>query len=112
VRLCLLGNSGATPIKSQQQLLTKCEQSQSDVNKHVRLHGEKFMRPQPSTMNYKKLRKAENSRSGLPQGRAHQLVVQCQMVSPEHMQNRKFMWTGQFHITILIYCMYILTCMQ
>lgn len=43
------------------------------------------MKPQPQTKNSRQLRNAERGRSSLPQGRAHQLFIQHQMVSPEDM---------------------------
>jgi hypothetical protein len=42
------------------------------------------MRPQPYTENCRPLRKAESRRNSLPQERARQLLIQYQMVSPEH----------------------------
>lgn len=41
------------------------------------------MRPQPYMKGYKKRRKDACRRNGLPQGKAHQLVLQHQIVSPE-----------------------------
>jgi hypothetical protein len=37
--------------------------------------------PKENSKNYRQLRNAESRRNSLPQGRAHELVVQYQMVS-------------------------------
>lgn len=46
--------------------------------------GEKTMRFQTYTKNYRQLRKSGRQRGGLPQGRKYQFVVQCQIVNPEY----------------------------
>lgn len=46
-------------------------------NIHLKLDGEKSSRPQPYAKNYRQLRKARNGKGDLPQGRAHQLVIEC-----------------------------------
>ena len=53
------------------------------------------MRPQPYAKSYRQLQKAGSARGGLPQRRAHQLVVQCQMVSPENIQKSNTTQTSQ-----------------
>ena len=53
-------------------------------NRHAKVEEEVPMRLQPYTKNYRPLRDAESGRNSLPQGRAHQLVIQYQMVSLEN----------------------------
>ena len=45
--------------------------------------------------NYGQLRNAESGRHGLPQGRAHPLVTQYQMISDENMHTSSMMHTEQ-----------------
>lgn len=42
------------------------------------------IRPEHFAKNYRQLNKARNKDYGLHQGRAHQLVAQSQMISPEN----------------------------
>lgn len=67
--------------------------------------GEKPVRPQPYTKYCRQLRNAGSERGGLPQGRAaaHQMVVQCQTVSPENTQTGSIVWTEQVLFSIYIY---------
>jgi len=54
---------------------------------------EKSRRPQPYRKNYRQLRRAGSRRDGLPQGRAHQMVVLCQTVSLENTRTSNIIWT-------------------
>lgn len=60
-----------------------------DVNRYIKVDGERLMRPDPYIENYRQLRKAGSGPYGLPQGKAHKSVVQCQRVNPEsiHISN-------------------------
>ena len=49
----------------------------------------------PYTENYGQLRHAESGRNSLPQGRARQLVIPYQMVSPENIHARNIIQTEQ-----------------
>lgn len=53
-----------------------------DSNGQTIMDKEKSMRPQPNTENYGQLKKAESGRRDPPQGRVHQLIVQCQNSQP------------------------------
>ena len=78
LRLCLLVTSKATPWKSHQYELNKS-------NRHAKVDRWKTTQPQPYTKNYRQLRNVESGRHSLPEERAHQLVIQYQMVSPANM---------------------------
>ena len=41
------------------------------------------MRPQPYTKHYRQLRNAESGKNSLPQGGAHQWIIQYQLMSHE-----------------------------
>jgi hypothetical protein len=75
VRLCLL--KMFSPIKPHQHELNK------DDIRHAKVDVGEPRRPQPSTYNYRQLRKAESRRNSLLQGRIYQLFIQYQTVSLE-----------------------------
>jgi hypothetical protein len=56
------------------------------------------MRPQAYTKDYRQLGKAGSGRGGLIQGRAHQSVVQCRMVSPESMHASNIIQTDRLSL--------------
>lgn len=73
--VCFLEISEATPMIS--HYLDK-----NHTNKHANMGPGKPTKGL-NTQNYKQLRNSESGRNHLPQGRAHQLIIQYQMVSPE-----------------------------
>ena len=64
-------------------------------NWHTKLDRAKLMKPLPYTKNYSQPSKVGHRRSGSPWGRAYQLVVQCQMTSPENIHIGNITWTEQ-----------------
>lgn len=63
--------------------------------RNAKVNEEKPMGLQPYTKNCRQLRKAESGRDGLPEGRACQLVVLCQLVSPDNTHTSHIMWGEQ-----------------
>lgn len=59
------------------------EPIKDDTSGRATVDGEKPTRPQLYTKNYSQLRKTRSGRGAGPYGRAHQLALQCQTVSPE-----------------------------
>jgi hypothetical protein len=84
VRLCFLVTQGAIPVKSYQDGCPNMSREKDDTSEHTNVDGEKFMRFQLYTKNYRQIQSAESGRNSLSQGRVHQLVIQYQMVSPEN----------------------------
>lgn len=84
MRLCFLNISEDTPVISSTRLC-KCddsgEQAKDDVGNP--------RKPQSHTENYRQLMKAAGRRAGVPQGRVHQLVLQCQIFSTEEKTHNK-----------------------
>lgn len=71
------------------------------INKHAKLYGVgDVMRPEAYTKVYRQLRKAGSN----PQGREHQLFVQCQMAIPKSIHTSTNIWTHRLYFRI---CMYI-----
>ena len=75
-----------------------------DSNRHANVDRGNPMRPQPYTRNY---RDAESGRNHPPQGRAHQLVIQYQMVSPENIHQGNLTLSEKVALTYLGIYMYI-----
>ena len=66
------------------------------LNKNNSKHGhEKVHRPQPYPKYYRQLRKSGSKRNSLPQGRAHQLIIQHQIVIPENIHRNNIIQTKQ-----------------
>lgn len=63
--------------------LPKWEPNKDDTSGHAMVDREKPTRPQLYTKNYSQLRKTGSRRGACLYGRAHQLALQCQTVSPE-----------------------------
>lgn len=61
---------------------------------------EKFRRLQSYTKKYRQLVYVENGRNSIPQGKAHQLIVQCQKVSPKNIHTGKIIHTEQVTLEI------------
>ena len=63
----------------------------ADINyRHAKVDREPT-RPQPSIKNYRQLRTAQS----LSQGKAHQLIIKCQVVRPENIQTSTIIYTEQ-----------------
>lgn len=65
------------------------------------------------------LGKSGRRRGGLPQGRAHELIVQGQMASPESIHTDNIMWTDQdtyvymyVYVNVYIHMYMCVTCMH
>lgn len=67
-----------------------------------------YTRPQYYTQNYRQLWNSESERNIHPRGRAYQLVIRCQMVSPENIHIQVALYRlSRIHLSILEYsCMY------
>lgn len=89
MRLWLLVTLETTP-KRLPSFMPKQKLNKDDVNGHVNETGEKPMRLQPYTKNYRQLRKTEQQKL-LPNGRAHQVVIQYPMLRPEDMHTGNIM---------------------
>lgn len=74
--------------------MPKRELNKDDTNVHVQLNGESHTWPQPITKNDKKLSKAGSRKAGLPLGE-HQLVVRCQILSPQNIHAGSLMQTEE-----------------
>lgn len=60
-----------------------------------------------STKNCRQLRKAGSGRYGLPRGRKHQIVVQCQRVYHVNRHADNVIWTQKFMLSyIYVYILY------
>ena len=59
------------------------------------------MGPQPYTKNHTQVRKAESRRNYLPQGRAHQFVIQYQMLLSENVHTSYITQTVQVVFDII-----------
>lgn len=81
VRLCLQVTSEAPSIKSYQYDLSNMS-SMGQTHWACQSGRGESQNPEPYTQSSKQWRLAGSWRGGLPQGRAGQLVVQCQTVSP------------------------------
>lgn len=64
---------------------------------------EKFRRLQSYTKKCRQLVYAENGRNSIPQGKAHQLIVQCQKVSPKNIHTDNIIHTEQVILEINIH---------
>lgn len=71
-----------------------------DNHRHSEEGGERLMRAQSYTRNYRRLRNAECARSRAPRGRAHQWVTQWQMVSPENRKTSSIIQTENLFINL------------
>lgn len=69
--------------------LPRRELIEDDTKVHDQVDGEEPMVPQPYTKHRKQLRNAGRRIGGLPWGRTHQLIIQCQIVSPENLHTRQ-----------------------
>lgn len=74
---CLLGTSETTPTRVSRHALNK-----DNINGHTKADGGSPTRLQPYRKKHRQLRKIGSRRERLLQGRASQLLVQCQMVMP------------------------------
>lgn len=78
VRLCLLSNIRRYVHKVSITSLYQHELNKYDMSEQDEVEGEKLTKLQPYTKNYRQVRKIGTN------GRTHQLVAQCQMVSHEN----------------------------
>lgn len=72
-----------------------------NTHRNVNADGEKPTKPH----SYTKFRFADSKRNSLPQGRAHHLVFQCQIITPDniHMSNIIQIEAGTFNNVYYIY---------
>lgn len=93
--------------KVSQIRLLKHELNKDDINGHATVNWEKPTRPQPDTK--KKLQATEESwerRGGLLQRKAHQLAIQCPIVSPENIHTSNTVPTEQVILRNIYLCVY------
>lgn len=64
--------------------MPKRKLTKDDTSGHEKPDRETLTRPQSYIKDYRYLRNVGNGRDDLSQGKAHQLFVQCEMVSPEN----------------------------
>lgn len=88
--------------------MPKHELNNDDANGHVKVGGEKPMRPQLYTKNYRQLRKLGEGKMCSPR-RVHQMIMWCQMVRPEIMRAGHIIYTEK---VILRNIKYMYVCMQ
>ena len=82
--LYLLGMSEATAHKFSSTQMPQSELNQGNNNRLA--EGDKGKTRRPTLhKDYRQLRNEERGRNSLPQGRAHQLVIQYPIVSPANM---------------------------
>lgn len=99
------GNVRSYTLKVSPGWLPQPELNKDNSNRQAKTDREKSKWSQLYTKNDRQLRDAEGRRNSLPQKRAHQLVIQHQMVSTENVhassiiQNEYMVWE---HIYICI----------
>ena len=93
--------SEAKPIKSHHyDYIIKCKLNKDDTSTYAKVDKEESMRSQPFTENYRQL----------SEGWRTPTVSQCQMINPENIHLRNFIWTEHVifrNAYVFIYVTYV-----
>lgn len=73
---------------------------------------EKAVKLQPYTKNNRKLRNTDSERKSPPQGRAHQFVIQYQVISPGNKLQVAFYRLSRLHLASAYVCAHVHVCMH